>query len=70
MTVTGKLTKVAGQWSVKDLTTGKEYTLSGVEFPPRTEGLNVRIVGTTDGNFGGGIFDDAVTVSVQRWDVV
>lgn len=70
MTIIGKLTKAGAGWSVKEMTSGKTYTLSHVDFPPRTEGLNVRVIGVQEDSFGGGMFDEGVTLRVQKWDVV
>lgn len=70
MNVTGKLGKVGTTWSVRELATGKDFELSGVNFPERVEGLTIRVVGNVEDSFGGGILDVRVSLRVQRWDVV
>lgn len=70
MNVTGKLGFDAGKWTVRELSSGKKFTLTGVQFPERSIGLTVRVVGAVADSFGGGIIDDEVTLQVQRWDAV
>jgi hypothetical protein len=66
MTVTGRLQRAASGWTVTDAS-GKVFQLSGVEFPQRTEGLTVRVVGEAEDSFGLGVLHEETVLRVQRW---
>ena len=70
MNITGKLTREAGAWKIKDIATGKVYGLTGVDFPPRVENLTARVVGLPEDSFGGGVLTDEIVIVVQQWKVV
>ncbi|MFN7143471.1 MAG: hypothetical protein ACK4YP_06840 [Myxococcota bacterium] len=70
MNVTGKLTQKNGTWTLRDAATGRVFQLSGVSFPDRVEGQNVRIVGVVEDSFGLGVLHDEPVLQVQRWNVV
>lgn len=70
MNITGKLTREAGSWKIKDISTGKVYALNGGDFPERIANQTVRVVGVAEDSFGGGILTDDIVIVVQQWKVV
>ncbi len=70
MNITGKLTLEKGVYRIKDIATGKVYTLNGGPFPAGVVNQTVRVVGPIEDNFGGGVLHDDIVIIVQHWKVV
>jgi hypothetical protein len=68
MTLTGRLEKQGSEWWLVE-GSGRRVRLSGAEFPPRAEGLGVRVIGEAQDSFGAGVLHDEVVFDVQRWSV-
>lgn len=70
MTITGILTLKGGTWTIRDAASGRTFQLSGADFPPRSEGLQMRVVGVVEDSFGLGVLHDDPVLRVQRWNVI
>lgn len=70
MAITGTLRLQNGNWTLRDSATGRTFQLSGVDFPKRSEGLRVRVVGVVEDSFGLGVLHDEPVLRVQRWNAL
>jgi hypothetical protein len=70
MSILGTLELRGNTWTIREHSTGKRYTLVGVDFPARVDGQTARVIGAVEDSFGLGVLHDDATIHVQRWNVV